>query len=87
MRTVLTKEIESLIYRIEGCAFTARMDAQTLEIGADKTSYFADVARYNRKNVEQLSVYVRRLYEELTREDRQMGDVEEEPFMSQEVPF
>lgn len=85
MRTVLTREIETLIYRIEGCAFTARMDAQTLEIGADRTSYFADVARYNRRNIEQLSVYVKELYEALTYEDRQFGNVEEAPFMSREV--
>lgn len=83
----MTREIESLIYRIEGCAFTARMDAQTLLIGADRTSYFADVARYNKDNVEQLSVYVRQLYEELTREQRQFGQVEECPFSSEFVPF
>lgn len=83
----MTREIESLIYRIEGCAFTARMDAQTLLIGADRTSYFADVARYNKDNVEQLSVYVRQLYEELTREQRQFGDVTTDKFASEFVPF
>ena len=82
---VLTREIETLIYRIEGCAFTARMDAQTLEIGADRTSYFADVARYNRENVGQLSVLVKELYELLTFEDRQFGNIEECPFCNVEV--
>ena len=83
----ITREIESLIYRIEGCAFTARMDAQTLEIGADKTSYFADVARYNRKNVEELSVYVKELYEELTKEDRQFTSIEDTRFPSEVVSW
>lgn len=79
----MTKDVERIINRIEGCAFTARLDAQTLEIGADRTSYFADVARYNRINIEELSVLVRELYEVLSNE--QFSSIEEHGFTSEGV--
>ena len=90
------RDLDSIVCRIESCAFSARMDAQTLLVGADRTTYYYDVARHNKENIEELSMYVRMLEEEVSREaarrevERRMseyGQVEETPFLSELVPF
>ena len=84
MTKVFTKEVENLLARLEGCITVARSDAQTILVGADRTSYFADVARWNRDNIEELAVHFRSLLEEL---EGQYRNIEEYPFPSEEVTY
>lgn len=80
----MTRETIALLAHIEGALCVARTDARTLLLGAERNNYFADVAKYNVENIEQLSVYVRSLIEELQGNYR---NIEECPFLSEEVPF
>lgn len=74
----MTQDVMRMLGSLEGMAFIAKMDAQTLRVGCDRKDYFTDVARYNETNIRELYALVRELTEVL--ENEHFTNIELHPF-------